>query len=139
MAEKYRPSYDNKNSSIQNFIADNCCADKSILENIFGDVPVKLDGFHAKRRIISTIKKGTFSNRTRLEFFKEVRRIMRMPDDQIGSRSQETAPPEKIIEYLDNLLENFGDVLPGKTKEAIGNLRSHAATGCLRFISLIYL
>jgi hypothetical protein len=119
------------------FPLDNCCADRSVLQEIFGkDVEIKLDGFHGIQRICKTVKKKTIPERERMEFFAEVKDILRCPADRSNvKRTLSTPSPDCMSRKINRIVENpkWQALLPDITFKELGKLDSlHVKNACLR-------
>ena len=113
--------------------ADNCCSDQGTIKEVFGNIDLKLDSFHAKQRILRTLKKGSLAGRTRIEFLRQLKLFLRRKDDCTSKiRCKETPSTEEVVKSLRILRQNFIQDIPTVTKQAIKNLMKHAKLGCLR-------
>jgi hypothetical protein len=68
---------------------DNCCADRGVLQDIFGlHVEIKLDPFHGIQRITMAVKKKDMSLPDRKAFFCDVRNVIRRKEDCLLPKRQ---------------------------------------------------
>jgi hypothetical protein len=90
------------------FISDNCCADRAILEEIFGkSIKVRLDPFHAIQRCTKVIKKKDMAFACRRDFAIQVSKVLRSSEDRDGKKRQlQTADPAEISQNISSLLSD---------------------------------
>ena len=84
-------------------LVDNCCSQRPKLMKIFGDTSIiKLDIFHASQRITQKLPK-------RHPFYSacicDLKMVFRSPTDIGKLRTQNTPPPNILLEQLDNFLK----------------------------------
>ena len=100
--------------------------------NIFPNVSVKLDLFHACQRITRTFAR---QNALHKEVSKSFVQIFRDDDDQGEKRLKSTVYKEKMEKNLNSFIERWSNVLFSPLTEAtfieIENLRKHIQKGCL--------
>ena len=111
---------------------DNCCQSRKQIQEVLGEVPVKLDLFHAVQRVTSVVPKGTEFSKT---FFKEFSLIFRQDGDLGESRKLKTSDPMIINRNMDSFCERWKTVLVSGDFESLSNeieiLRRHISSGCL--------
>lgn len=105
--------------------------------SIFGDnVLVKLDLFHAVKRIITTLrKKHPLSHQCR----QDLQLVFRKDGDRAPKRSEATPEPDVINTKLDKFVSKWKDiedqhgkkVFSSDTLEAVRKLKEHISFGCL--------
>ena len=111
---------------------DDCCRVRNKYTNIFPNVVVKLDLFHACQRVTKT-----FSRQHSL--YKDVTRdfvqIFRADDDQGETLLKRTPPKQKIEKNLNSFVDRWSNVpenpLSEATLEEISHIRQHVQKGCL--------
>ena len=100
--------------------------------NIFPNVSVKLDLFHACQRITRTFAR---QNALHKEVSKSFVQIFRDDDDQGEKRLKSTVYKEKMEKNLNSFIERWSNVPFSPLTEAtfieIENLRKHIQKGCL--------
>ena len=87
---KIKDRFNRENIQIHGLVIDNCCQWRSLLQSIFGQVPVKLDLFHGVIRITSTVsKKHQFFHVFRADFRMVFRNVMdRFPRREMPTAAQ---------------------------------------------------
>ena len=108
--------------------SDNCCSDRNILHEIFGEhVRVFLDLFHAIQRITKSVGKRFPGYK---EFCKDVKHCFRQRQDMVKKqRTMATPPAQEIIDNLDKLLDKWPQLSEHAISE-INKLKDDHAT-CL--------
>lgn len=101
-------------------------------QEIFSNVPEKLDVFHAVQRVTNTIPKGTEFSR---QLSKEFGLIFRA-DGDLGERRCLQAPESGVIQMnLQMFLDQWQLLLQttelDKTRDEIDNISIHISEGCL--------
>ena len=118
--------------NLQSIVVDNCCHARKQYQEIMGDVPVKLDLFHAIQRVTNSFPKGTeFSKK----FCKEFSLVFRT-DGDVGEEHTLPTPEECIISRnLDSFCERWLNILSqpelSNTMGEIAKLKQHITKGCL--------
>ena len=111
---------------------DNCCQSRKQIQEIMGDVPVKLDLFHAVQRITNVVPKRTEFSKT---FCKEFSLVFRQDGDLGDDRKLKTPEPPIISKNLDTFCERWKTVLASDVFKSLSseieNLRRHITNGCL--------
>jgi hypothetical protein len=111
---------------------DNCCADKRVLLEVFGEgTNVRLDIFHAMNRISRKIKKKQLTSRKKKLFHRQLRLVFRQKKNQSGKRILPTPLPSELTKRLDDLKKHWQKELPQEAVKEITNLTIHAKRGCL--------
>lgn len=98
-------------------IVDNCCESRRFYQEIFGDIPVKLDIWHAIKRVVHCIP-AKFAWRDKVS--KAFGLIVRQKGDTDKERLKATAEPDEIMANLDRIVREssrYLDQLP-PTKKA---------------------
>ena len=119
---------------LSGIVIDNCCHWRELLQEMFGKtVLIKLDLFHAIKRVIETVSK---KHRFFHVFKNEFGLVFRALTDRQSSRTLPTPSCEQLIENLDNFVsqwENIPDSPLGsqKTIKSLYNIRKHVTKGCL--------
>lgn len=112
--------------NLQSIVVDNCCHARKQYQEIMGDVPVKLDLFHAIQRVTNSFPKGTeFSKK----FCKEFSLVFRT-DGDVGEECTLPTPEECIISRnLDSFCERWLNILSqpelSNTMGEIAKLKQH--------------
>ena len=127
---------------LEGIIIDNCCSVKKKINAIFGsNVPIKLDLFHALKRILDQIpRKGVTADLrgVRQAMIKNLRLCFRDDNDFGHSRKRSTPPPDKMEKNLQDFLRKWSTelvndlrVLPDKAVAEINKVMKHVRLGCL--------
>ena len=119
-------------NTVELVCVDDCCRVRNKYTNIFPNVVVKLDLFHACQRVTKT-----FSRQHSL--YKDVTRdfvqIFRADDDQGETRLKSTPPKQKIEKNLNSFVDRWSNVpenpLSEATLEEISHILQHVQKGCL--------
>lgn len=139
--EEVRSMFENlkeRFGSLELICLDNCCKWKNLLGEVFPDVPVKLDLFHAVQRFVKTLKKRDPVQRAAASDFGM---IFRDPQDMGDTRKMSTPANDVLLSNLDNFLKKWSDrksngveILNKERLDAINNIRNHVIKGCLSHI-----
>lgn len=81
---------------------DNCCQSRNQIQEIMGDVPVKLDLFHAVQGVNNVVPKGTEFSKA---FCKEFSLVFRQDGDLGDDRMLKTPEPAIISKNMDSFCE----------------------------------
>ena len=129
---------DQQKASCDTIFVDDCCKVRSKLQQIFPNVLVKLDLFHAIQRVTSKVPK---SKRQYLSssFINDFKMIFRADADQGEIREMDTPDEQTIMSNLECLTERWKDVhydngeavLNRNVLHEIENLKVHIERGCL--------
>ncbi|XP_065908242.1 uncharacterized protein [Dysidea avara] len=124
-------------NDIKMIVIDNCCMWKNMLSGSLGScVIVKLDLFHAVKRISTAIsKKHPYFYQALQDF----RLVFRSCGDNGVIRKMPTPPPDKLIKNLQMYLNKWSDicdhdsnpVLTAAVLKEINNVKIHISRGCL--------
>ena len=108
---------------------DNCCNWRKQLQNIFGrDVPVKLDLFHAVKRVSQAIPKNM---PLRKEVVRQLRQVFRLKNDCAVSRLQPTPSTEEVMQNFQAFRSEMEEVVSKEVRDAFNSLQLHIRKGCL--------
>ena len=116
---------------------DECCKLRGKITSIFGTgVLVKLDLFHAVKRITSTLRKKHSLTRQCIE---DLQLVFRQNGDSSKKRMLATPKPEEITTKIEHFLTKWKDskdregrnVFTPDTADAIRKLKHHISLGCL--------
>ena len=121
---------------VSEFYVDNCCAWRKKLQEVFGfDLKVKLDLFHAIKRVGEKVSK---KHPLRKVFMDDWRLVFRDPSDLGKDRKLITPAPEILESNLDKFKEQWKDaeynkqpVMNESALKEIENIRVHMKKGCL--------
>lgn len=121
---------------LSEFYIDNCCSWRKKLQQVFGEeLKVKLDIFHAVKRISDKIPKR---HHLRRECMSQWSLVFRDRTDQGEKRSKATPSPAVLESNLDEFLQRWKDakydektVLNEAALHEISNIRKHMKKGCL--------
>ena len=115
-------------NQIRVIYSDNCCHERNMLHEIFGDhVKVFLDLFHAIQRITKSVGKRFPRYK---EFCKDVKHCFRQRQDRVKKkRSMATPSAPEIRDNLDDLLRKWPELSEHAISE-IEKLKTEHAT-CL--------
>ena len=126
-----------RGSDLKCIYSDDCCKLRAKIGSIFGDkVLVKLDLFHAVKRIITTLrKKHPLSHQCR----QDLQLVFRKDGDSAPKRSEATPEPDVINTKLEKFVSKWKDiedehgkkVFSSDTLEAVRKLKEHILFGCL--------
>lgn len=97
-----------KGVNVMSVYVDNCCQSGKQIQEVMGEVPVKLDLFHAVQRVTNVVPKGTEFSKT---FCKEFSLIFRQDGDLGESRKLKTPDPMIINRNMDYFSERWKTVL----------------------------
>ena len=121
-----------KGNKIELVCVDDCCHVRSKYVNVFPNIAVKLDLFHACQRITRTFSRqnALFNNVT-----KDFVQIFREDNDQGQARLKKTPNKEKIERNLNSFIERWSNIpnspLTNTTYTEINSLLLHVQKGCL--------
>ena len=121
-----------KGVNVKSIHVDNCCQSRKQIQEVMGEIPVKLDLFHAVQRVTNVAPKGTeFSKKICKEFSLVFRQ-----DGHLGEiRMLNTPEPAIINRNLDSFCERWQTVLASGEFEPLSNelekLRRHINNDCL--------
>lgn len=87
---------------------DNCCQSRKQIQEVMGDVPVKLDLFHVVQRVTNVIPKRNEFSKT---FCKEFSLVFGQDGDLGDDRKLKTLEPPIIRKNLDTFCERWKTVL----------------------------
>ena len=124
------------------FLIDNCCSWRSKLNEIFPEIEIKLDIFHALQRVIQKIprKKGCTEalKLLRKQLIQSLKNSVRDSADIGKERSMVTPSPDIMMKNINNFLTQWGGVkvdsvelLPSAAIKEIEKLKRHIEKGCL--------
>ena len=122
--------------NLTEFFIDNCCSWRNKLQEVFGaHLSVKLDLFHAVKRISDKIPKR---HPLRNDCMRELSTVFRDPQDRGETRLMDTPDPSILIGQSNRFLQKWDKVeykgwkvlSPSAIKEA-QNLKLHMSKGCL--------
>ena len=121
-------------ASLKYTFTDTCCGCREIYEDIFPDVLIKLDLFHASQRItkLLTDKKSNLAQR----FSQNFGLVLREDNGLSEIRNFETPSREKILTNLEHFLQNhyeYVESMPRKESlyHELENLKVHIERRCL--------
>ena len=130
-----------RSSSINIVYIDDCCKLRSKVQSLLGShVLVKLDLFHAVKRITSTLcKKHSLIH----QCMEDLQLVFRKDGDSGKRRMEPTPDPSIIKRKLDLFIDKWKDVTDGsgrkvftpETLEARRKLQHHISAGCLSNIA----
>lgn len=89
-------------------IVDNCCESKDLYQSIFPGIDIKLDVFHAIKRLTSNIPKLMSGRKA---FCNNLGLIIRQKDDIDKVRTKPTEEAGKILSNLDNFISNHKEFI----------------------------
>jgi len=124
-------------NQVKTIIIDNCCAWRKKLMGTFGqDVLVKLDLFHAVKRVSTALSKKHIHFYT---FLQDGSLVFRAKGECGPKRSKPTPPPETLLANLEFFCKKWGDVskdgqasiLTPAVLNEIEHLKRHMEKGCL--------
>ena len=111
---------------------DNCCQSRNQIQEIMGDVPVKLDLFHSVQRVTNVVPKGTEFSKA---FCKVFSLVFRQDGDLGDNRMLKTPEPAIISKNMDSFCERWKPVLGSQVFDSLSGeivkLRRHITNGCL--------
>ena len=111
---------------------DSCCQSRNQIQEIMGDVPVKLDLFKAVQRVTNVVPKGTEFSKA---FCKEFSLVFRQDGDLGDDRMLKTPEPAIISKNMDSFCERWKPVLSSQVFDSLSGeivkLRRHITNGCL--------
>ena len=111
---------------------DDCCRVRNKYNQVFPNVAVKLDLFHACQRITKTFSRN---NALYNDVTKEFVQIFRDDSDQGKTRLKHTPSKEKIERNLNSFMDRWSNIpqspLTNATFTEVTNLRQHIRKGCL--------
>ena len=126
-----------RGSNLRRVYIDDCCKLRAKIHSIFGEhVLVKLDLFHAVKRIITTLrKKHPLSHQCR----QDLQLVFRKYGDSGTQRMEATPEPDVINTKLENFVSKWKDIEDGSGKkvftsdtvDAVRKLREHISSGCI--------
>ena len=123
------------NGTITTIYIDDCCNWRGKLQNLLGNVDVKLDLFHAIQRVTKSLSK---KHKYYHPCLKQLRLILRDRDEgDIQQIRRKTTPtPDKILKNIDDFISTwekveFNGILTDKCLKELRNLKSHVSKGCL--------
>ena len=121
-----------KGVNVKSIHVDNCCQSRKQIQEVMGEIPVKLDLFHAVQRVTNVVPKGTEFSKT---ICKEFSLVFRQDGDLGESRMLNTPEPAIINRNLDSFCERWQTVLASGEFEPLSNelekLRRHINNDCL--------
>lgn len=131
-----RDRLESQNRKPSQFYVDNCCAWRKKLTDVFGhEMEVKLDIFHAVKRVGEKISKR---HPLRKVFMDDWRLVFRDPSDRGKDRHLVTPSPDVLEANLDKFYQQWksaeynGQLLLNSTVEKeMKNIRGHMKKGCL--------
>lgn len=127
------------NTKLDVICVDDCCHVRNKYNDVFPNVEVKLDLFHACQRILRTVSRANPLYRDMTRSFTQ---IFREDDDQGESRLKSTPKKEKLERNLNSFIERWTNVpsspLTNTTLSEIEHLRCHIVKGCLSNIPAGY-
>ena len=117
---------------------DNCCQVRQKVQNVFGNVPVKLDLFHAISRVTQKIPKQSrhiLAGACIIDFSN----VFRCKSDKEEERKEETPSSDELLDNLKDFLVKWKDmkhtddedVLTASAVHEIDCLKKHIEKGCL--------
>ena len=117
---------------------DNCCQVCQKVQNVFGNVPVKLDLFHAISRVTQKIPKQSrhiLAGACIIDFSN----VFRCKSDKEEERKEETLSSDELLDDLKDFLVKWKDmkhtddedVLTASAVHEIDCLKKHIEKGCL--------
>lgn len=134
--ESLRERFNVQGKTVTEFYIDNCCSWRNKLYQVFGSqLSVKLDVFHAVKRISDKISK---KHPLRSDCMKDLSMVFRDPLDRGEERHMDTPSPSTLVSQLEAFLQKWNTVEFKGWKVlsplAIGeaqNLKQHMLKGCL--------
>jgi len=128
--------FNRQGKKISGIYTDSCCKWAWKLNNIFPEVPVKLDLFHAVQRLTSKIPKRT---KYHAEILRSYSLVFRDPKDLGDQRMVNTPEPEILMQNLKKFEREWKDVkddnghsvLNSDALKEIKNIKVHILKGCL--------
>ena len=130
--------FDQQKVTCDTIFVDDCCKVRSKLQQIFPNLSVKLDLFHAIQRVTSKVPKDR-KHYLSSSFIDDFKMIFRGDLDQGEIREMETPDEQTIMSNLERLTERWKDikydtgeaVLNANVMHEIVNLKVHIERGCL--------
>ncbi len=124
-----------KDNGLKLICIDNCCKWSSLLTEIFPDVSIKQDLFHAVQSFVKTLKKRDPVQR---EVASDFGKIFRCPQDLGDIQQMPTPSKDILISNLQNFLKKWENRESNGVKlftsdrlNVISNIRGHILKGCL--------
>jgi len=130
--------FDQQKATCDTIFVDDCCKVRSKLQQIFPNMAVKLDLFHAIQRVTSKVPKDR-KHYLSSSFIDDFKMIFRAHADQGETRKMETPDEHTIMTNLERLTERWKDVkydtgeavLNANVMHELLNLKVHIERGCL--------
>jgi hypothetical protein len=141
MFENLKERFENMGTKLSGIFVDNCCKWRDSLSQIFPDIPVKLDLFHAVQRVVRELpKRSKFCK----DFGNEFGLVFRQINDHGVNRTKPTPISNVILNNIERFickwitikLDDGTDVLSKKVLSEIENLKRHIKKGCLSDIDV---
>ena len=124
-------------SNLKSVYIDDCCKLRTKIHSIFGqEIMVKLDLFHAVKRISTTLpKKHPLIH----QCTQDLQLVFRKDGDTGKQRTESTPEPDVMSSKLEKFVSRWKDIEDGNGKkvftpptfEAVRKLREHISAGCL--------
>ena len=127
----------NKGQVLRRVYIDNCCSWRKKLQKQFGSqCEVKLDLFHAVKRVTGTIRRKRVMPVGYKSLTNDFAMVFRRDDDQGKTRSKCTPSSDQVSRQLGNFINRWQhmDILNDKSMKQIDNLRLHINNKCLEDI-----
>lgn len=140
MFQELKVRHEKANVAIEGIIIDNCCKWKGLLSEMFPNVAVKLDLFHAVQRFVSTLP---MTVRLQSDICKRYGLVFRESSDIGDNRLQPTPNKETLLLNLESFENKWkfkkikgNEVLNPAAKKALANIKVHITKGCLSNIPI---
>ena len=133
--------FDEAGVKLSGIFIDFCCKWRDSLSNIFPNVPVKLDLFHAIQRVVKEVPKRKSLSK---EFGNDFGLIFCKSNDIGNKRTKSTPQPKVILNNVEKFITKWknaknsdsSSVLSKKVMSEINNLKRHITKGCLSGIDV---
>ena len=124
---------------LREIYVDDCCKSRKKLQEIFGNVLIKLDIFHAVQRITKKVSKR---HALFYDFITSLKLVFRSSTDLGATRQQSTPDPSTLEKNMNTFIkrwtgvnsDNGNPILTTPVMKEINNLKVHIRNGCLSYI-----
>ena len=124
------------NREVNMMIIDNCCMWRQKITDTFGKhIQVKLDLFHAVKRVASAASKR---HPFYYAFLQDFRLVFRVQGDAGPRRKQQTPPPHVLIANMEVFLDKWrhkcmqmNPIITNAVQRELDQLKKHMERGCL--------